>query len=45
MFISFSDLKKTMDNANESNVNDLDSDFQNAKAFLLKTSLHSNLNV
>lgn len=34
-----------MDNASESSSYDLDSDFQNSKAFLLKTSLHSNLNV
>ncbi|KAL9952056.1 hypothetical protein ACROYT_G039256 [Oculina patagonica] len=34
-----------MDNTSESSSNDLDSDFQNAKAFLLKASLHSNLNV
>lgn len=36
---------KTMDVASESSGNDLDRDFQNAKAFMLKTSLHSNLNV
>ena len=34
-----------MENTSESISNDLDGDFQNAKAFLLKTSLHSNLNV
>lgn len=34
-----------MDSASESGSSDLDGDFQNAKAFLLKTSLHSNLNV
>lgn len=34
-----------MENVTESLSNDLDGDFQNAKAFLLKTSLHSNLNV
>lgn len=34
-----------MENTSESVSNDLDGDFQNAKAFLLKTSLHSNLNV
>lgn len=34
-----------MDNTSDSGSNDLDTDFQNAKAFLLKTSLHSNLNV
>lgn len=34
-----------MDNASDSSGIDLDNDFQNAKAFLLKTSLNSNLNV
>ncbi|XP_068681378.1 radial spoke head protein 4 homolog A-like [Montipora foliosa] len=34
-----------MEKVSEHASNDLDDDFQNAKAFLLKTSLHSNLNI
>lgn len=34
-----------MESVAEAMSNDLEGDFQNAKAFLLKTSLHSNLNM